>query len=209
MRTLIGFCVIFSLASLSFGQNRPGITGSFGNVVFPGGTSSTTPGVLRSFGNVVFPGTGGPRVNVPFSITDPSFGARLGANVAGQNVLRQSGFGGGRRGGTTVIPYAVPVYVGGGYYEQPPVQQQPNVTVIYPPQQTPVTIINQFGPPPAYAPADTVSVYQSPVTSGGNATGQSMSDQPSGYLIALKDHTVYSAVAYWVDGDTLHYFTTG
>jgi len=29
------------------------------------------------------------------------------------------------------------------------------------------------------------------------------------YLIAFKDHSIYSAVAYWVDGDTLHYFTTG
>src|SRR5207302_1683074 len=29
------------------------------------------------------------------------------------------------------------------------------------------------------------------------------------YLIAFKDHTIYSSVAYWFDGDTLHYFTTG
>src|ERR1035437_7326275 len=29
------------------------------------------------------------------------------------------------------------------------------------------------------------------------------------YLLAFKDHTMYSAVAYWADGDTLHYFTTG
>jgi endonuclease YncB( thermonuclease family) len=29
------------------------------------------------------------------------------------------------------------------------------------------------------------------------------------YLLAFKDHTIYSAVAYWVDGDTMHYFTTG
>jgi hypothetical protein len=29
------------------------------------------------------------------------------------------------------------------------------------------------------------------------------------YLLAFKDHTVYSAVAYWFDGDTLHYFTSG
>jgi endonuclease YncB( thermonuclease family) len=29
------------------------------------------------------------------------------------------------------------------------------------------------------------------------------------YLLAFKDHTIYSAVAYWVDGDTLHYFTNG
>ncbi len=27
--------------------------------------------------------------------------------------------------------------------------------------------------------------------------------------MAFKDHTIYSAVAYWVDGETLHYFTTG
>jgi endonuclease YncB( thermonuclease family) len=32
--------------------------------------------------------------------------------------------------------------------------------------------------------------------------------EPSHYLIAFKDHTIYSAVAYWVDGDTLHYFTS-
>ena len=29
------------------------------------------------------------------------------------------------------------------------------------------------------------------------------------YLLAFKDHNIYSAVAYWADGDTLHYFTTG
>ena len=29
------------------------------------------------------------------------------------------------------------------------------------------------------------------------------------YLIAFKDNSIYSAVAYWVDGDTLHYFTSG
>jgi hypothetical protein len=28
------------------------------------------------------------------------------------------------------------------------------------------------------------------------------------YLIAYRDHTVYSALAYWVEGDTLHYVTT-
>jgi endonuclease YncB( thermonuclease family) len=29
------------------------------------------------------------------------------------------------------------------------------------------------------------------------------------YGYPVKDHTIYSAVAYWVDGDTLHYFTSG
>jgi endonuclease YncB( thermonuclease family) len=44
------------------------------------------------------------------------------------------------------------------------------------------------------------------VTTQGTA---SPADGASHYLIAFKDHTIYSAVAYWVDGDTLHYFTTG
>jgi hypothetical protein len=28
------------------------------------------------------------------------------------------------------------------------------------------------------------------------------------FLIAMKDHTIYPAVAYWVEGDTLNYVTT-
>ena len=36
-----------------------------------------------------------------------------------------------------------------------------------------------------------------------------MNEPATGYLIAFKDHTIYSAVAYWVDGETLHYFTSG
>jgi hypothetical protein len=213
MRILNGLCVILFSGGILLAQTHRGTTAGFGNVVFPGG--GTQPGVQRSFGNVVFPGAGlGSTVGIPFSITDPTFGARLGANIGGRNVLRQSG---GFRRGTTVLPYAYPVYIGGGDYGtsyDQPVQQQPNITVIYPPQQQPV-IINQFGADQGQAAAaaaptrDTVSLYQSPVTSGDNPAGQSMNEQPSGYLIALKDHTIYSAVAYWVDGDTLHYFTSG
>jgi len=33
--------------------------------------------------------------------------------------------------------------------------------------------------------------------------------EPSHYYIALKDHQVYLAVAYWVEGSTLHYFLAG
>jgi hypothetical protein len=28
------------------------------------------------------------------------------------------------------------------------------------------------------------------------------------YLIAYKNHSIYSALAYWIEGDTLHYVTT-
>ena len=33
--------------------------------------------------------------------------------------------------------------------------------------------------------------------------------EPAHYYIALKDHRVYLAVAYWLEGDTLHYFLSG
>ena len=115
-----------------------------------------------------------------------------------------------------MYPFAYPVYVGGygagyGGYDpyaagmvQPPQQQQPNVTVIMPPQPPPV-IINQFGTPPA----GMLSQPQAPPESAPVETAQAGSPEPTGYLIAFKDHTIYSAVAYWLEGDTLHYFTSG
>jgi hypothetical protein len=191
-------------------RTAPVVKGGFGNVVFPGGTAANS-GVRRNFGNVVFPGTGGPQVKIPFSITDPTFGARLGANVGGQNVLRQS-FRGSRHRGAVAVPFAVPVYVGGygGYYDAaPPPVQQPNITVIYPPQPAPV-IINQYGPPEREPEHERVTLYQAPSRTTSEATeGQSFNEPPPYYLIAFKDNTIYSAVAYWVDGDTLHYFTSG
>jgi hypothetical protein len=219
MRILCGLVLFpaFLISSL-VAQTRPAIAGSFGNVVFPGGAAAQ--GIQRGFGNVVFPGTGGPRAGIPFSITDPTFGARLGANVGGRNVLRESGRGAsGRAGyGRAGAVYAFPVYIGGGYYDAPqPVPQQPNILVIYPPQPAPV-IIQQFGSDAgravSYGPEtplpDTVSVYRAPVRSPSeNGSGQSSTEHTNGYLIAFQDHTVYSAVAYWVEGDTLHYFTSG
>jgi hypothetical protein len=57
-------------------------------------------------------------------------------------------------------------------------------------------------PPPEAVPGP--SAVPSPETSS-TLSGETASR----YLIAFKDHSIYSAVAYWVDGDTLHYFTTG
>lgn len=39
--------------------------------------------------------------------------------------------------------------------------------------------------------------------------GDPLTPAPSYYLIAYKDHSIYSALAYWIEGDTLHYVTTG
>ena len=58
--------------------------------------------------------------------------------------------------------------------------------------------------PPEYSGRQPMSAYQPPA--------REAADEPTPserYLLAFKDHTVYSAVAYWFDGDTLHYFTAG
>jgi hypothetical protein len=108
--------------------------------------------------------------------------------------------------------YAYPVYIGGygGYdnsYAPPePAPQQPNVIVVYPQQQaTPVMI--QAGPDGEYTTTTpqrrSATIYEAPPEEPGPPA------ESTHYLLAFKDHTIYSAVAYWADGDTLHYFTAG
>jgi hypothetical protein len=232
MRTLIA---ILFLSTVIFAQHRgfnptPVVTGGFGNVVFPGGTGVLLPGTTRSFGNSVFPGGGGPRIRVPFSITDPTFASRLGATVGAfspnrgvgpgwqggrkGNGFNGGGFGGG--GGVVPIPYAVPVYVGGAYdysYGGYPPDQQPapNSTIVMAPQQPPMVMqpgaeYPQMATGPVEQPA--VTTYQAPLRQPP-PEGVSTDSGAAHYLIAFKDHTIYSAVAYWVDGQTLHYFTNG
>jgi hypothetical protein len=205
MRILSGFCLALLLANSIFAQQRgsvqPTLQGSFGNIVFPGGTASTMPGIQRTFGNVVFPGGGGPRLNVPLSSQDPT---RLNSRTVPPN----RGYFGGQRmsrfTGAVAVPYAVPVYVGGydnSYVpDQAAPQQQPNIIVIYPPAGQPVLIGGSGDGHVAAAPQAIVTQPAEDTAAGS---------EPAHYLIAFKDHTIYSAVAYWVEGNTLHYFTTG
>ena len=214
-----GVCVLFA-AGLVSAQSHFGSVGGFGNVVFPGIGHAPRGG--NPWGNVVFP-AGPQNFNAFSSVNNPNFANRLGGLVTGfkpytgapQGRRRGLGYG----AGYGAYSYAYPVYVGGdgsGYgYGYPPdqaAQQQPNVTVVYPPPTPPVVINQNFGPAPPDQgqPPETVScsnmrVYQAP--SGGGA--ETTATETSYYLIAFKDHTIYSAVAYYIEGDTLHYFTSG
>jgi hypothetical protein len=207
----------------------PVFQGSFGNVVFPGGTAA--PGVQRFFPNVAFPAGNAPKIYTPYTVTDPT---RISAQFARGNRGVGAGFGvggfgnGSRRFGSGVVavPYYVPIYVGGyagysGYSDAPPPDPaagpgpaagpppggaQPNVIVVYPPASGPQVIGGAYGetavavPPPPPPPQ--------PVAPAADQQASAFAPA-SYYLIAYKDHTIYSAVAYWVVGDTLHYFTTG
>jgi hypothetical protein len=137
---------------------------------------------------------------------------------AGQGSTLNSHLGAGRfrtRSGAAVyVPYAVGGYYGGYYYGDQGYQQPYGAG--YPQQQYmgPSVIINQnFAPDVArpivrdyvtdanggihvYGPQSQVAEPQTPVA-----------EESPTFLIAFKDHTIYAAIAYWVEGDTLHYVT--
>jgi hypothetical protein len=187
---------MMAVAGLAFGQGRVGPVG-------------------QGFGSVVFPGTG-----------VPGHASSLGSSIRG--VYPGGGGGHGRpqnpRPPAVVVP--VPVYVGGygygyGYNGYAPQEQQP-VTIVNQAPAVPSVIINQGYTPdraqPAmyeYNPQSTeLNSYQAPVPSHpepvkpASFSAVSNDDTPTVYLIALKDGTVYSAYAYWLEADTLHYITT-
>jgi hypothetical protein len=196
MRILGGAFLALLVATGLLAQGRmgssgaaPRTTGGFGSVVFPGGTPVTT-GAQRGFGSVVFPGGGGPQPN-----------RGTGTGLLGGSLPRNR---------NSLFYYAYPIYVG-GYYdssylnpaEQPAAQAPPqNITVIYPPApasgQAPAPMmLYPSGGGDAQTPDQMAEEFASP-----------QSEQPY-YLLAFKDHTIYSTVAYWVDGDAIHYFTAG
>jgi hypothetical protein len=195
MRTLGGFLLALLVATSLYGQNRAGfinpipVTRSFGSVLHPAG-GSALPGVQRTTGSVLYPGGASPQIGIPAGRLQPA--------------MRN---GGGYPSGG--YPVAVPVYVGGfgygygyGYDQTAPMtvsqpaqqQQQPNVIVIYPP-----------APAYSYAPAQS-NIVEVPRE---QFEAREERSEPAHYLLAFKDRSIYSAVAYWVDGDTIHYFTAG
>lgn len=198
-----------------FAQNRGGfvntggITRTGGSVVFPAGTSAA-PGVQRTAGSVVYPGGGGPQIGIPSAVTNLNFPAHA------VNGGRQGNRGVGH---SQTVVYGYPVYVGGGYADPyagqqapPPGQapQQPNVVVVYGPQQPPV-VINQYPSSEGqYVTAvQPQTVYPQQSMRQQQVEESASTPEATHYLIAFQDHSIYSAVAYWVQGDTLHYFTNG
>jgi hypothetical protein len=174
----------------------------------------TTAGTNAGYGNVVFPG-GRPSITTPFTQTNTNFANALGNVVAGR-----AGFNGTVRrnastGAIVYVPYAYPVY-GGGYfggyggYGDPeaavPPQQPQNITIIYPPAQ-PLPMM--VGPSAQQAPPPNASIREYMPPDHTAAETAPLQTQPDYYLLAFKDHSIYSAVGYWVDSDTLHYITTG
>lgn len=71
----------------------------------------------------------------------------------------------------------------------------------------PAVVINQyFGAPPGGPSEDpNVQVYSDTQRESAPVAA---APEPRTYLIAYADHSVYSALAYWIEDHTLHYVTT-
>ncbi|MEP7354237.1 MAG: hypothetical protein ABI824_13495 [Acidobacteriota bacterium] len=206
--------ILFPGGTSPKGAGGSGTVSPFGRVLFPGGTAPAGVASPQNSGKNVFPGGGAPATIRPGS---------SGAGLLGYRppITHQSH--------SALIPILIPVY-GSGYfgYDAPIAQYAPTAT--YPAtgstapygsqtddgtgaQASPVVIINQYFRPDAavdtqrdaprdYQPQDTPapSIAQAPV--------QTYS-QPEGpvFLIAMKDHTIYSANAYWIEDGVLNYVT--
>lgn len=133
------------------------------------------------------------------------------------------GFGGGFGGfgfggfGGFGVPYAWPIYVGGVYtndpfYDYPYYPAQPNITVIgapYAAEPAPPVVITQAYAPPPPPPSPivrpSIREYGPPEREPEPAGETAATAAPQIYLVAFKDGVIRPALAYWVDGGTLHY----
>jgi hypothetical protein len=161
--------------------------------------------VLGAISFLLFLAAGLPAQNGGQPVLRGTAGSGMHLTVPGQNNRRIP------PARSKVIVY--PVYIGGTYdssyigaQAQPDYQQQqpPNITIVMPPEQTAVPVIINN-----YYPGATTDNPNAGPTAPQSADDTAPVSEPSHYLIAYKDHTIYAAVAYWVDGETLHYFTAG
>jgi hypothetical protein len=190
----------------------------FGRQINPSGIPSGNWGA--GFGRMIYPGTGGP----PAAVRPGTPGAPAGRGGGRGRVVVPPPIAHQGHANGAIVAY--PVYYGGYYYpyDAPAAPQQgygygPNYDPGYDPnnggQPSPVVIINQNFKPdvinpvvtdysntqlPQYIPAPQAPAPQ-PTVSGGDNTPSLI------FLIAMKDHTIYPAVAYWVEDDTLNYLT--
>ncbi|MGA3189946.1 MAG: hypothetical protein ABSF22_22805 [Bryobacteraceae bacterium] len=96
-----------------------------------------------------------------------------------------------------VAPY--PIFVGGYYSGYAPAAGYDNGYT----DQAPVAVVNQdFRPDGGNQQIVDYSALPVPEATDDSTLKD---DQPTIFLIALTDHTVVAAIAYWVDGDTLHW----
>jgi len=128
------------------------------------------------------------------------------------------GYSGGRSYGRSyVVPYAVPFYgfgygYGGGFYNPSSIGYGYNDAGYgyagAPPPQQDLPPADYYGPeggqPLPPPDGNALRMYQAPAAPTPEDTAMS---EGRYYLIAYKDHSVYTALAFWVENGALHYVT--
>ncbi len=114
--------------------------------------------------------------------------------------------------GWGTVPYAYPLAYG---YDATPADEGYDDSYSPAPAEAPANGWSapqypgpQYAGPPEPPPHSTILNMEN-MEAQSEDTAANPSPEPAHYYIALKDHHVYLAVAYWVDGDTLHYFLPG
>jgi hypothetical protein len=151
----------------------------------------------------------------------------LGGFSPGYTTSRMNRYnGGGSRHPLYGYPYTYSVWVP-DYFDYLNAQSQYAAPYGYGPQsglapsdaapagpQQPVIINQYFGapaPPPPSANLPQTALPQTNLAqtndSDARAPGDPIGNPQNYYLIAYKDHAVYTALAYWVEDKTLHYVT--
>ncbi len=200
-------------------------------LLFATSAFAQTYGSIGGFGSVLYPGTGHPPPQGGvFNPARPNRGVVVGPGYGAQGRAPRPQHPSHDRGSIVAVP--VPYYVGGyGYgYDasgapQGPPPDQGGVDTGAPPS----VVINQNFVPERANPAvreydylpttpeqpsnSSVRLYQPPPThpyadqqdQEAAAAARRASEEPTIYLIALKDHTIVQALGYWMEGGTLHY----
>ena len=188
MGRVVRISVLCLLATAAFAQFRGGFRGGGFGGGFRGGGFGHRGFVSGGFGHGGFGRAG--FVGGGFGFRHSGFG-----NVvfpAGR-FHRFGGFIGGFG-----FPIAYPAFGGYGYYDPYvyPYAQGPNVTVVAPyPSE----------------PAPPVVIYERPPRAVVHEYREETAGEPEYrekiYLIAFKDSSIVAALAYWLEGDNLHYIT--
>lgn len=210
---LIAGTALFAQTQVPLGPSPTG----FGRMINPSGIPPAQGGA--GFGRQIYPGTGGP----PVAIRRGNIG--FGRHLIPPAVRHPN------HSQAVIVPY--PVFYGGDFYDYgaPPPEGAGYDTSGYDqnyqnyggPPQSPVVIINQNFRPDTVNPVvrDYSNAPLPPPNQDQNNPDQSNAQPPDQaqnqvsinngspvvFLIAMKDHTIFPAVAYWVDGDTLNYIT--
>ncbi|HEY7335692.1 MAG TPA: hypothetical protein VH639_12470 [Bryobacteraceae bacterium] len=189
---LLAIALIFA-GSGAIAQSPTG----FGRLINPSGIPPSRAGA--GFGRLIYPGTGGPPM-----VRRPGFPPAL-------RTFRAPNISHPFHGNTIIVPY--PVFYGGGYYgyDAPPAPLQgSDYDSGYSAQQpSPVVVLNQnFRPDVNQAPGYGAPPPPPPPSDQSQESAAAAADTSQIlFLIAMKDHTIFPALAYWVEGDTLNYIT--